>query len=539
MRSMRLRVCALILLLGACRPSDPKDPKTWTKRLADSDPRTRQEAVKELRKLKAREAAPQVAQLLKDVMVREEAAAALRDIGGANEVPALLDAVDTTVGAGSDTATRAANRTNARIAEALGEIGDPRAGPALLRLARSKDDSVRLEAVQALGAVKSKQAVPELSLLVDDPSAPPLLVKKAVVALGQIGDPSAIPALQHALVLERQGVSLLPEAAYSLFQFGTGAVAPMIRMAKDEDPAFLKWARENNRAPAGTYAKAALVLGDLGDAHAVPVLLEKLRYKDPDPLPGTARLLTNLVRQFAANALGRLRAKEAAAPILALVQTRDPQDTDLVRFSSEALVWIGDRAQAKELLRRAESGDARLRIVVARAAALLGDDSLLAQLEGLSARIRKAPPAQCEKEADALGIEDAGEKPCDFVASQFEPLSVALEAVRGCKDSAACWQDKLADSHALVRARSAYELGRLGASGAVPALVQAAGDQDLLVRVGAIRALEWLIPVPAAQPQLKAAAEKLSSQLAAEQGAVQFLKVNEELRRLQARIAHL
>src|SRR5205807_3357069 len=214
---MRLRVCVLAFLF-ACRPSDPKDPNTWLKRLSDSDPRTRQQAVQELRKLKAREAAPQVAQLLKDVMVREQAAAALRDIGGADEVPALLDAVDTTVGAGSDTATRSANRTNAGIAEALGEIGDPRAGPALLRLARSKDEYVRLEAVQALGEVKFKEAVPELSLLVDDPSAPPLLVKKAVIALGQMGDPAAIPALQHALVLERQGVSLLPEASYSLFQ---------------------------------------------------------------------------------------------------------------------------------------------------------------------------------------------------------------------------------------------------------------------------------------------------------------------------------
>jgi len=73
----------------------------------------------------------------------------------------------------------------------------------------------------------------------------------------------------------------------------------------------------------------------------------------------------------------------------------------------------------------------------------------------------------------------------------------------------------------------------------VPSLVQAAGDQDLLARVAAIRALEWLIPVPAAQPGLRAAAEKLSSQLTAEQGRAQFVKVNEELRRLQARMAHL
>src|SRR5919199_4073651 len=231
---MRLRACALAVLLCACRPNDPKDPNTWIKRLSDSDPRSRQQALQELRKLKARQAAPQVAPLLKEPIVREEAATTLRDIGGADEVPALLDAVDTTVGAGSDTATRAANRTNGRIAEALGEIGDPRAGPALLRLARSKDDLVRLEAVQALGEVKFKGAIPELSLLVDDQASPPLLVKKAIVALGQIGDPAAIPALQHALVLERQGGSFLPAASYAPFQIGPAAVETMIRPPHDQ-----------------------------------------------------------------------------------------------------------------------------------------------------------------------------------------------------------------------------------------------------------------------------------------------------------------
>ena len=86
---MRLRALALFLFVAACKPSDPKDPSTWLKRLADSDPRGRSQAVQELRKLKAREAAPQVAQLLKDPLVREEAATALRNIGGPDEVPAL------------------------------------------------------------------------------------------------------------------------------------------------------------------------------------------------------------------------------------------------------------------------------------------------------------------------------------------------------------------------------------------------------------------------------------------------------------------
>src|SRR5712692_1166393 len=107
---MRYLALAVALSLAACKAPDPADPQTW---------------------------------------VKEDAALALQAIGGPSEVQPLLDAVDTTVGAGSDQATRVANRTNAKIAEALGNIGDPKAGPTLLRLARATDDMVRLAAVQA------------------------------------------------------------------------------------------------------------------------------------------------------------------------------------------------------------------------------------------------------------------------------------------------------------------------------------------------------------------------------------------------------
>ena len=158
---------------------------------------------------------------------------------------------------------------------------------------------------------------------------------------------------------------------------------------------------------------------------------------------------------------------------------------------------------------------------------------------GLGAWWYIAPPAACAKDADELQLADANDKPCELVAAQFDGLAIAPESAQACKDSTPCWMDKLKSTEPLVRARAAYELGRMGASEAVPALVQAAADDDLLARVAAIRALEWLIPVPAAQPQLKAAAAKLASQLSAEQGRVQFIKVNEELRRLQSRLAHL
>ena len=90
-----------------------------------------------------------------------------------------------------------------------------------------------------------------------------------------------------------------------------------------------------------------------------------------------------------------------------------------------------------------------------------------------------------------------------------------------------------------MRARAAYELGRSGAAGSIPELVAAARDDELRARLAAIRALEWLAAVPGAQPQLKAASERLHAQLQAEQGQVHFVKVNEELKRLQARLSRL
>ncbi len=537
---MRLIALALVLSCFACKPRDDSDPETWIRRLDDRDAKMRVKAVQQLRKLKAKQAAPRVAALLKDPLVKEEAALALQDIGGPQQLDALLDAVDTTVGAGSDAAARAAHRTNARIAEALGNIGDPRAGPALLRLARTTDDNVRLAAVEGLGNIKAKEAIPELSHIVDDAGAPPLLIKRAIVALGEIADPEGIPALTHGLVLERQGVSFLPDSSFALFLIGQPSVEPLLKIAQDQDPAFLAWAKENNRAPAGTYAKTALVLGDLEDKRAVPVLLAKLKYVDSDPVPGTSRLLSNLVRMFAANALGRIRAVETAPAVQALVSTSNPQDEDLIALAAEALVWMGDPAQAKELLRKAYGGNARLRILVAQAATLFGEPALAKDLATLVTRESKASPQACVRQLTDLSLSsDDPKRACDILAAQFNDLAKPLDAARACGTDARCWLERLKDPDPEVRARAAYELGRAGAAEAAAALASAAGEEQVIVRSAATRALDWLAAVPAARPALKSVSEMLATQLAQEQGKSRYLKTNEELRRLQVKLSRL
>jgi len=541
-----LALSALLLssMIG-CAPTDPKDPKTWITKLGEGEARKRQQALQELRKLKAKQAAPDIVPLLKDPQSREDAALALGDLGGSAQVQPLIDAVDTTVGAGSDQVTRTANRTNLKIADALGSIGDPRACPTLLRLARAKDDLVRLSAVQSLGLIRCKESVGELSMMVDDASAPPLLIKKAVIALGQIGDASAIPALEHALVMEKQGVSFLSESSFALFLIGQPSVQPMIKLLTDADPTWIKWAAENKRAAAGTYAKAAIVLGDLGDKSAVPALTAKLGYTDPDPLPDTSKLLTNVVRQFSSDALGRMRVSEAAAKISALARAQDPSDEDLDNFVANALIWIGDRAQAKELLKKAQAGSIRPRVALVTGVALLGDGSLATEVDALAQKVKKGPQAECVKSALELSNGPVSDEKgaCEKVAQAFIALEAPLVAAQVCVGAVAtqqaCWQGKLGEKSGMVRARAYYELGRLAQSASVALLIKGCSDDDLAARMAAIRALEWFLPVAAAQAELKAAAPQLATQLANEQGHIQYLKVDEELKRIQVKLARL
>jgi HEAT repeat protein len=537
-----MRPLALVLAISllACRSRAANDPESWLRKLGDQDAEVRVEAVHHLRKLRAREAAPRIAALLNDPLVKEDAAFALQDLGGPDQVDALIGAIDTTAGAGSDAAARAANRPNERIAKALGNIGDPRAGPALLRLARATDDSVRLAAVESLGAVKSKEAVSELSGIVDDASAPPPLIQRAIVALGQIADPAAIPALAHGLVIERQGVSFFPESSFALFLIGTPAVEPLMKISQDQDRAYLAWAKENKVAKAGVYARAALVLGDLGDARAAPVLLSKLKYVDTDPVAETSRLLSNLVRVFAANALGRMRVGQAAPALQALISTATAQDEAVTTSAAEALVWIGERAQARELIKKAGTGVLKLRLTVAQSAALFGEPVLGKEVLGMAMRESKGNQQACLSQLIELTMPvDAPGEACDLLATQFGELSKPLEAAGVCASHAPCWLRKLQDQDPVVRARAAYELGRAGTAEAVPALARALSEEQLLVRAAATRALDWLAAVPAAHPALRGVLAQLTSQLAHEQEKVQFLKANEDLRRLRVKLSRL
>jgi HEAT repeat protein len=84
-----------------------------------------------------------------------------------------------------------------QAAAALGQMGDPRAIPHLMEMRDDSEEQVRFSVIRALGRLKAKEAESLLLETLDDPS--PLLRMSAASALGHLGAVDAIPRLRKSL----------------------------------------------------------------------------------------------------------------------------------------------------------------------------------------------------------------------------------------------------------------------------------------------------------------------------------------------------
>ena len=111
-------------------------------------------------------------------------------------------------------------------AEAVGELGDPRAVPPLLKnLILSDEEEVRIAIVKALGKIGDLQAVPHLIQALGDKKWE--VRKYAALALGNLGDPQAVEPLTHALNDSYEKVR--EAAAEALGKLGDKAAAEALR----------------------------------------------------------------------------------------------------------------------------------------------------------------------------------------------------------------------------------------------------------------------------------------------------------------------
>jgi HEAT repeat protein len=516
---------ALVLLLSGCKV-DPASPEHWEKSLGKA--RRAQDKVRVLETLRGSGHLSagflpflhgQLASGHKPE-VKAAVARALADVRSPDSVEPLGNAVD--LGATDP----ASHQMNKELASALGEIGDPRAVPVLMKLLKARDNYTRIEAVEALGRMRVKEAVEPLMQLATDEGAEPFLNKKAIEALGRIGDARAVPALLRMLTKERQGVSFYMESSFSLFQVGQPASDALLAVLEGKDAELSGWAQRNGINPVSYAIKAAQILGDLREHRAEAALMRQLEFKNEDPR------LQAIVRTRAADALARMRSAAAVKPLAALVA--EP-DAGVRREYTHALAQLGGREALPALEKAAGQGDWYAREAAIEALTMLGDAREQPVLERLAA----AEPARTAAECETLGGEGC-EDPAALGKKRAESIARhgrRLEAAKACGAEAGCWVKKLEDADKGVVARAALEVGRGGSAAHLGALLARMTEKDADTRMALILGTEWLVEdAKEAAAQARGALPTLEKQLTEEKSRTEYVRSNEDLRRLVARL---
>ncbi len=319
--------------------------------LSSPNPRQRSQAAQELGKLKADYAVPNLITLLKEdvnTYVRCAAAEALGHIGHNTAAFPLMDALRDPCSFVRRAAAIALGQMQAKEAQgallnalddsnfyvrraainAIGKLGIPDMGAILLPLLSTPDLRIRRTVLIALRRLNAQEAAPQMIEMLRTYLAAPNqrdlpVVKTLVVALGDLHLPTAIPVLADVV---RGYVGARSLAASAIGEIGGLEGGPVLVEALADKSVNLELAalkslgrikyrkalptvREFLALPDPRLRRtAALTVGNLDDATAIPTLLE-MAYNDSSPL----------VRPAAIEALGILGDKTLIPQLLPLV----------------------------------------------------------------------------------------------------------------------------------------------------------------------------------------------------------------------------
>ncbi|MCA2978267.1 MAG: HEAT repeat domain-containing protein [Myxococcaceae bacterium] len=530
MRCLKPVGLALVLSLSGCKP-DLTSPEYWEKRIEGAKSKKEKKAAIEA--LRAKHMSPAMLPMLnarlsaeKSADVKADLARVLGEAKSEASIEALTEAIVLTP---ADTDEKALDK---EIANALGNIGSPKAAQTLVKLLGVKDNYTVLAAIDGLGDLKAKEGFEALNAIASDDTIETFITKKAIIALGNIGDPRAVPTLVKAMFKERKSVSFYLESSFALYQLGTPAADALLPVLDRSDAELYAWAEKNNVKDFALQAKSAQVLGDLMDMRAEKTLIAMLNPKTE--FDDVRAILSGR----AADALGRMRSKNAVKPMVALVT--DPKtDASVVRECIYALVRVGNAEGVPALitfLGKSSNWDARDEIM--RGITMLGTEKDVAAFD-------KATADEGKKTAEGCKGDDEGHPDCKNGPEAAATRHLArvkehrarLEAAMECKGEAACWGKKLDDKSDAVRERAAAEVGRSNDAALAAELFRRLKEQNVDARLSIIQATNWLINDNAdAMKAAKAIAADLEKQLRDEKGKTDFAKTNEDLRRLYVRI---
>ena len=516
-----------LALIPGCK-GDPNTPEYWQKAIASAKrKKDKVRVVEDLRSSKKMTATflPMLHKELESEKAGEVRASIARILGEMKDpssVESLLGAIDYGANDSEDTAS------NKEIVVALGSIGDKKAAAPLIKLLGVRDNYTVIAAIEALGQMRANDAYEPLNKLSIEDGTEPFISKKAIQALGDIGDPRAVPTLIKMMMKERRGVSFYVESSFSLYQIGKPAADLLVPTAEGQDKEILKWAAENKIVEPAVYAKAMQVLGDLHDPRANKRMIDLLGYKNDDPR------FQLFVRMRAADALGRIRARDASKVLAGmLVEEEANARNEYIR----ALVRIGPSKEAIAALGKAGakgSWDARQPAIIGLS--MLGDEGDTSTFAKLAKDEAATFAAECKEDPefeDCKKVDESTKKHVEAINTNLK----RIEAAKACKGDVGCWAKKLDDPNEGVRERAAIELGRGNKAEAIGELTKRLSEKNLDTRLAIIQATDWLVhdnkdAAKKAQQVLPA----LEKQIADERGKTEFVKVNEDLRRLFVKI---
>jgi HEAT repeat protein len=492
-----------------------------------------------------------------DPDLRIYAALALGDRYDARAIPALLHALDD-----PDTNVRyqaieslgkihAAEAVDALLAialsrdfflafpalDALTRIGDGRAGPQIVALL--EDEMLSAPAAEALGQLGDQDVVEPLVALLNAPDAPTLAILQALAALydryehiygegalvadrvrasiGGMGANNVLGALEQARADELRTLVLVlgwldgPAVQRTLARLlGQPAVRKAVieALVRHGTRVTALLIEQLDAADLETRQAAAVALGRIGDARAVPALVRGLT-DDPELVIAAAGALGSIgdrrafeallglvghpaaaVRQAVVGALNSLGHPDLEARTLALLDDPDPH----VRESAVKIAgYFGYPACADALLERCHDADERVRRAAIEHLPYLDDARVIAALAGA---MRADAAGTRAAAARALGQVDPAPALPHLLAALDDPdawvryfatRSIGQHAHPEALDAVARLAGE--DAAGQVRIAALETIGRIGGAPALALLMPYAEAEDADVARAALAAL--------------------------------------------------
>ena len=456
----------------------------------------------------------------------------LAEIQDPRSLPALVEGLNWRTEVSEDHAIRAAQTIQAidfppadrtTIITSLGRSLERITG------SRPEDNKMRVAMIRALGSLDDQGATEILTSIAtkQDENQNFLINRLAAQQLGELRDPSAIPALIKCLFLFAPGrpdMRMNDVAAEALILIGRPSLEPLLAVLQGKDAtanAIAKHyidavkARRPDLATKMTVrqvtgGEASFALGALGFSEALEPLLVEASSSDTArklnaaialvridvPEPQRERVRTTLKNVYKSLPKGYEGVVMRGQLLAAIAHTYDP----------EMMPFIFEQASDRR-------ANPELRLIAVTNYALLANAAEAANLASLIAKEKRS--------------EDGGYR------EKFAENQPLLDLAKECDIKVACWVSKAKSAEAVNARKGAYMLGRYGTGNqqAIDALVDQLGNDELGVRLSALMATDQI-----AIKGSSAAVAKIDELRSREEGQSVWTRFRGEALPIQARL---